>query len=190
MMRALFMVRGVMTTSDTQDMQRICVIGPCGAGKSTFSRMLAARTGLPLYHLDQLYWQENWQKPDPQAWLDTVDTLIARPRWIIDGNYHSTLATRLARADSVVFLDYPRRVYLWRALKRIVLNYGRVRADSAPGCAERFDLEFMLYLWRFARDSRPKTLDALNRFGSGRHVAVFNTPRAAQDYLAALALGS
>lgn len=167
-------------------MQRVCVIGPCGAGKSTFSRALADVTGLPLVHLDQHYWRPGWHAPRPGEWPAQVDELIAGARWIIDGNYHSTMQTRLARADTVIFLDYPRRVYLWRALRRIVLNYGRVRADSAPGCPERFDAAFLVYLWRFRRDSRPKTLDALDRFRSGRQVMVFTRPRAAAEYLARL----
>lgn len=164
-------------------MQRICVIGPCGAGKSTFARALADKTGLPLVHLDQHYWRPGWVEPEPGTWPEQVKELIDADRWIIDGNYHSTMETRLARADTVFFLDYKRRVYLWRAIKRVVTNYGRVRNDSAPDCPERFDWEFMVYLWRFGRDSRPKTIDALGRFRQGRQVIVFSTPREAADYL-------
>lgn len=180
-----------MKQPDKYRMRRVCVIGPCGAGKSTFSRKLAGATGLPLTHLDQVYWRPGWQKPGVGEWPQQVHALISKDRWIIDGNYHSTLDARLARADTVISLDYPRRIYLWRALKRIVLNYGRVRPDSAPGCPERFDLAFLLYLWRFPRDSRPKTLDALDRFRAagdrGRRVYVISNPRMADEFLENLA---
>jgi len=172
-------------------MRRVCVIGPCGSGKSTFSRKLAAVTDLPLIHLDQQYWRPGWQKPAVGQWPKQVHALVSEDSWIIDGNYHSTMETRLARSDTVIFLDYPRRVFLWRALKRIILNYGRVRADSAPGCPERFDLSFLLYLWRFRRISRPKTLDALDRYREagdrGRRVYVLSHPRMADEFLEKLA---
>src|SRR5262245_2440742 len=108
-------------------MQRVLVLGCCGAGKSTVSRRLAAVTGLPLIQLDLLYWRPGWT-PTPAEEMDALVTrLCAGPRWIIDGNYQRSLPLRLPRADTVIWLDYPRRVCMARVLWRMARDYHRVR---------------------------------------------------------------
>jgi adenylate kinase family enzyme len=132
----------------------VLVIGSPGAGKSTLATELAARTGLPLVHLDQEYWRAGWVEPPADEWQAKVETMIARPRWIMDGNYGGTLALRLARADTVIYLDLPAWRCVARVLRRIVGSWGRVRADMAPGCPEQFSWEFVTYTARFRRDKR------------------------------------
>ena len=85
--------------------ERILVLGPCGAGKSTLAAALGERLGLPVIHLDKEYWRAGWVEPPQAEWLGKVEELIARPRWVMDGNYGGTLARRLERADCVVTLD-------------------------------------------------------------------------------------
>lgn len=87
----------------------------------------------------------------------------AGERWIIDGNYGSTLAPRLARADLVLWLDLPTLLCLWRVARRALGGLGRVRADMAPGCPERLDPEFLVYVARFRADGRPRVVAALER---------------------------
>jgi len=142
-------------------MQRVLVIGICGAGKSTFSRALAAKTGLPLVHLDTEFWRPGWEMTPREEWCAKVAELVARERWIIDGSYGSSLDLRLPRADTVVWFDYPRLICLWRASRRVLTTYGRVRPDLAPGCPEQFDLEFLRYIWDFNAKSRPQIVTAL-----------------------------
>ena len=67
-------------------MQRVLVIGISGAGKSTFSRALAARTGLPLIHLDTEFWQPDWKITPREEWRAKVAELITREAWIMDGS--------------------------------------------------------------------------------------------------------
>jgi len=83
---------------------RVLVDGMMGSGKSTFARALAARTGLPLIHLDVHYWKPGWVRPSDDEWRERQRTLLAGEAWIIDGNYNETLALRLERAETVVFL--------------------------------------------------------------------------------------
>jgi len=88
-------------------MQRIVIIGCGGSGKSTLASRLAGLLGLPVQHLDQLYWRPGWvATPDPQ-WRSTVAELCGRPAWIIDGNYGGTMDVRLAAADTIVSWMYP-----------------------------------------------------------------------------------
>ncbi len=137
-------------------MKRVLVIGCCGAGKSTFSRKLREITGLPLYPLDRYYWKPNWVEPDKSEWERVVTRLIARDEWIIDGNYSGTLEMRINRSDTVIWLDFPRLLCLLRALKRIAFSGRNERPDMADGCEERFELEFLQYVWNFRRDKGPK----------------------------------
>lgn len=132
-------------------MRRVLVIGSPGAGKSTLATKLAQRTGLPLFHLDQQYWQAGWVETDKAIWQEKVEEIAARDRWIIDGNYGGTLPPRLERADTVILLDYPTWLCLARVLRRIFSARGRVRLDMAEGCPERLDPAFLLYIARFRR---------------------------------------
>lgn len=165
-------------------MERVAIIGSPGAGKSTLARRLGARTGLPLVHLDAEYWQAGWVETDKAKWLTRVGELIAAPRWIIDGNYGGTMSVRLARSDTVVVLDYPTRLCLWRAFKRIVRLRGKVRPDMAEGCPERFDLEFIRYIATFRRQVRPTIEERLRTFGGA--IVRLTTPTATDQWLAGL----
>jgi len=150
---------------DNQPFRRIAVIGCSGAGKSTLSVMLAAVTGLPVVHLDKEYWQPGWTEPDRKSWNARLADLAARPEWIIDGQYGSSLARRLERADLAIFLDLPTAICLWRIAKRIFGTYGRVRPDMGEGCPEKLDLGFVHFVATFRRLQRPKAVAALDGAG-------------------------
>ena len=133
------------------------VIGPCGAGKSTASHRIAAKLGLPLHHLDQLHWRAGWVEGSKQELLDDLAPILASEHWVIDGNYGSTMVPRLERADTIVYLDFPIVLCLWRAAKRVWKFHGQSRPDMAEGCPERFDGEFFRYIFNWNRDARPRT---------------------------------
>lgn len=100
-------------------MRRVSVIGTTGSGKTTFGRALAARLGVPFVELDALFWEANWTPAADEVFRRRVAEAAAGERWVIDGNY-SRIARDLvwARADTVVWLDLPLRVTLWRILLR------------------------------------------------------------------------
>jgi len=144
--------------------ERILIIGSSGAGKSTLARALARHLDLPLIHLDRHYWQPGWVPMAEASWAAEVERLIALPAWVMDGNYNATMPQRMARADAIVHMDFPRRVCLGRIARRIVTTYGQVREDMAPGCPEQIDWEFLQWVWNFPRRSRPKNLALLQGF--------------------------
>jgi adenylate kinase family enzyme len=164
-------------------MRRVLVIGISGAGKSTFSRALAVRTGLPIIHLDTEFWQPGWKVTPPEHWRAKVASLVAREAWIMDGNYGGTLDLRLPRADAVLWFDFPRLVCLGRAIKRVLTTHGRVRNDLAPGCPEKFDLEFLRYIWDFNAKSRPQIVAQLERHGCHLDPVVFHRDGDAARFL-------
>jgi adenylate kinase family enzyme len=147
-------------------MQRVVILGCSGSGKSTFARALGARTGLPVVHLDAMFWRPKWTPPDPQVFRDAVAEVAARERWITDGIYAGrTFDLRLPRADTVIFLVQPRWLCLIRVIWRCLTDFGRGRPDMAEGCAENLDPEFLKWVWTFERVHRPNIEQKLADFG-------------------------
>lgn len=142
-------------------MRRVAVVGPGGAGKSTFARELGRRLGLPVVHLDEHYWSPAWTPRPDGEWRALQAGLLAGERWIADGNYGATFDLRFARADTVIVLAPPRLRCLARALRRSLLRHGQ--AIQAPGCPERVSVEFLRWIWRYPADSRPRLDAALAR---------------------------
>lgn len=142
-------------------MERVLIIGCPGAGKSTLGRLLADKTGLPLVHLDALFWLPGWKERDKSEFDALVLAELGKPKWIMDGNYGRTLSTRLKYCDTVIFLDYGRFTCLWGVLKRVFIHRGDVRPDMGEGCPERFDWAFLKYVWSFSKTNRDKLLSRI-----------------------------
>jgi adenylate kinase family enzyme len=137
--------------------KRVIIIGPCGSGKSTLAREIAPRMGLPLVHMDQLGWQAGWVETEKAELNTRLAAAVAGETWLIEGNYGSTLLPRLERADTVIYLDFPIRLCLWRLIRRVTSLRGQSRPDMPEGCPERFDLAFFWYVMNWNTGPRPRT---------------------------------
>lgn len=142
-------------------MNRILIIGCPGSGKTTLSKILAEKRKLPLVHLDKIFWNSGWQQKSQEEFDAELAEILDTDCWIIDGNYSRTLPERLEKADMVIHLDYPTRVCIWRVLKRVMTNYGKTRSDMGENCPERFDIEFLKYVWGFRKHYLPKMQSCL-----------------------------
>ena len=127
-------------------MNRIMIIGCCGSGKSTLAQKMHHITSIPLYHLDQYYWQPNWTETPKDEWKIIVEELAEKENWIIDGNYGGTMDIRFEHADTIVYMDYSTIKCLGRVVKRTFKYKGQVRPDMPEGCKERFDFDFLHYV--------------------------------------------
>ncbi|HEY8491749.1 MAG TPA: DNA topology modulation protein [Dehalococcoidia bacterium] len=165
-------------------MRRIAVMGSSGSGKSTLARRLGEILGLPVVHMDALFWRPGWVEAPEEEWRALHDEAVRGDAWVIDGNYSRTLETRLARADTVVFLDLPRWRCLWRVLWRRVRYAGRVRPDIAPGCPEKVDWEFLSWIWRWHAESRPRHLATLGEHAREKDVVILRSPRDVRAFVA------
>jgi adenylate kinase family enzyme len=152
-------------------MERVLVIGSPGAGKSTLAAAIARLTGLPLVHLDRLHWKPGWVESGREEFEAKVRDVVARPRWVIDGNYGGTLPLRLTRADTVIDLDLPRWQCVLGILRRAVQHRGRTRSDMAEGCPEQLNLEFLIYTIRFGGGGRARIEKSLRGY-SGRRITL------------------
>jgi adenylate kinase family enzyme len=139
------------------------ILGSGGAGKTRLALALAERTGLPVVHLDPLFWRPNWEPAPIEEARAAVAAAAEEPRWIMDGNFLGLGIDdpRFRRADTVFFLDVPRLRCLRRILKRRVGSRGSRRPDLPEGCEEGLGREFLLWVWRYPADNRPRVLELL-----------------------------
>jgi adenylate kinase family enzyme len=170
-------------------MKRVLVIGSGGAGKSTFSRRLAEVTGLPLVHLDRLFWKPGWVETDRSKWIEIMAQVLDGERWIIDGNYSGTLEMRLAACDTVIFLDMPRLLCTYRVLKRVVKYKKGSRPDMADGCYEQFDPTFLKFVWTYPERSKPNVLRRLENVRDTKTIITLRSRREVESLLSGLSAG-
>ena len=135
-------------------MERILIIGCSGSGKSRLARKLGQKLGLPVIHLDQLWWTENWQNVTVEEFDSRLAMALNMDRWIIDGNYSRTMGVRLSQCDTVIYLDFSRWACLLGMCQRLLSSRGKTRPDMPvlreemnPATAAH-DLEFMRRMQR------------------------------------------
>ena len=163
-------------------MNRIMVIGCPGSGKSRLSIALHQRTGIPLYHLDMMYWNADRTTVDKAEFRRRLREVLETDEWIIDGNYGSTMEMRLQACDTVIFLDYPVEV----CLDGVRARRGKPRPDMPwiEGENEE-DPEFIDFIRRYREESRPRVLELLRQYRD-REIHVFLDRSAADELLARL----
>jgi adenylate kinase family enzyme len=166
--------------------RRVAVIGSGGAGKSVFARDLAARLGIPVVHLDPLFWRPGWIETPHDEWRAKQQELVAAETWVIEGNHAPTLDVRLRAADTVVMLDRTRAVCMWRVMRRRLTYRRRDRPDRAMGCPEKLNLSFLRWVWSFPAEGKAEVLAAVRDFGAGATFHQLRTQRDVDQFLAAL----
>lgn len=161
-------------------MKKIIVIGCPGSGKSTFSRALHQKTGLPLHHLDMMFWNADKTTVEKHVFLERLSAVLREDTWIIDGNYASTMEVRMATCDTVIFLDYPLDICLAGIRERV----GKPRADM-PWVEDGEDAEFLAFVRDFNREQRPRILELLAAHGD-KTVVILSDRTEADAFLAGL----
>lgn len=145
--------------------ERIVILGPAGAGKTELARTISRRTGLPVVHLDVLFWREGWKPAPHEEARRALAAAVARDSWILDGNFldEADVDERFARADTVVFLDMRRATCFWRLTKRLLRDRRRARSDLPEGATEGFDPPLLRWVWTYRKTDRPRVLELIRR---------------------------
>ena len=166
-------------------MERIMIIGCGGSGKSTLARQLGEKTGLPVVHLDKLFWRPGWVNITREEFDVVHNAAIEEKKWILDGNFDRTMEQRIRRCDTVVYLDFSRMACLLGVMKRILTTYGKVRPDMGDGCPERFDLAFLQWVWNFNKNKREKNYRLLEQYGDKR-IYILKNRKQVKEFLESL----
>ena len=158
-------------------MKRVIVIGCPGSGKSTVSRALHNKTGIPLYHLDMMFWNADKTTVEKSVFLKRLSAVLKKDEWIIDGNYGSTMELRMAACDSVIFLDYSLEV----CLNGIKERRGKPRSDM-PWIENEEDTEFIEFIKSYNEQQKPKVLEVLKKHGD-KNIIIFESREQADAFL-------
>jgi adenylate kinase family enzyme len=137
-------------------------------------------------HLDNLYWKPGWTQSGLEEMRSKVEAVAALDRWVIEGNFTGASGLRFERADTIVWIELPTWLCLWRAFARMLLAFGASRPDLAPGCPERFDLEFYRYIASWNQVTRPKMTRAIAGFAPGARLVRLASDKAKAAFLAGL----
>jgi adenylate kinase family enzyme len=163
---------------------RIAIIGCGGSGKSGLARSLGSLLGITPIHLDGLYYDQDWKTLDKQQFAALQRDLVTAPRWIIDGNYASSLPIRLQAADTVIFLDLPGWTCLWGIAQRRLRHRGGQHKDI--GVYDRITWNFVCYILGYRRQMAPRVRKLIADHACNDEVVVLRSRRAVRDYLAAV----
>ena len=140
-------------------MKKIIVIGSPGSGKSRFSLALSEKLGIPVFHLDLMFWNPDKTTVGREILIERQRAVFEREEWIIDGNYKSTMELRLEACDTVFFLDYPTEVCIEGVRER----RGVPRVDM-PWIEVEEDEEFIEFIKGYREKERPRVMALFEKY--------------------------
>jgi adenylate kinase family enzyme len=175
-------------------MNRIMVMGvSAGVGKSTFARKLGELLEVSVYHLDALYWKPEWKEASLEEFADDQQKIVSLDQWIIEGNYSNTYDIRVQNADTIIYLELPLIVCLYRVFKRWIQNIGKTRPDMGEGCKEKLDFQFLKFICTTYYPRKKKMESRLQAFkgtGSQKNIIKLKNKKEIHSYLETLSHGN
>ncbi|HYK73550.1 MAG TPA: topology modulation protein [Pseudoneobacillus sp.] len=168
-------------------MKKIMVIGiAAGVGKTTFSLQLGKILGINAYHLDSLFWKPGWVESSLEEFTSAQEKIMKLDKWIIEGNYSNTFDSRMEQADTMIYLELPLYICLYRVMKRWVLNFGKTRPDVGEGCIEKIDwpfIKFIITTYGLRKEKMAKRLQAFEEKGHGRKTYTLKSKKEIAQFL-------
>ncbi len=137
---------------------KVQICGYSGSGKSTLAKKIGQYHNIVPLHLDSIHFKDNWEEAANEIFISIIEKEIQKENWIIDGTYFSSCPERYELADIIYFLNFNRFSCFKYAHRRYKTNKGKARDDMAPGCIEKFDLEFSLWLLFGGRTRKRKKM--------------------------------
>ena len=140
-------------------------------------------TGIPVYHLDSLYWKPGWVETEPNKWIEIQRAICDENAWIVDGNYGGTMDIRLMASDTIIFLDINRYKCLYRAIMRSIRSYSKTRPDMALGCKEQFDVNFGKWIWEYPWTRKSKILEKLEKLSTDKSIIILKSDKDVKAFI-------
>ena len=159
---------------------RIIILGCSGSGKSTLAKGLQQRTGLPLFHLDNIWWNADRTHITREEFDSRLQAVLRGDKWIIDGDYSRTYEPRFLACDTVIFLDYSEE----DCMKGITERVGKERPDI-PWTEDRLDPALVELVSSYREENRPKVYALMAKYPD-RQALIFETREQAQRWLSGL----
>lgn len=156
---------------------RIIILGCTGSGKSAFAKQLHECTGLPLYHLDNIWWKKDRTHISRQEFDRKLETILKGEKWIIDGDYSRTYEVRIRSCDTIIFLDYGEE----ECMEGIIDRVGKSRTDI-PWVENQLDPELVEQVKNYRRDNRTAIFSLLKKYPEKKTV-IFRSRSQAHDWL-------
>ena|SRR3989344_8757273 len=163
-------------------MERILIIGLNGSGKSTFANKLGKKLNLEVTHLDKIYYEPGWKHiQTKEEWRQTIAELVFKEKWIIDGQYSSTLDIRMPAADTIIYFDFKKLFCLYRIVKRI---FDRSQPfDKAEGNFNRLSWDLIKKVVRFPKKY---VLERIRPYENTKKIFIVKNNKEAEELLAKL----
>ena len=147
---------------------------------------LSEKLDIPVVHLDAIYWKPGWISSQKEEWEEKQRQALSGDKWIVDGNYISSIHLRLEQCDTVIFLNFSKYLCLYNVLKRYFQYRGKTRPDLNSDCPERIDFEFLQWIWNFPRYNTPEILDILAKQPENLNIYVLESPKEINSFLTSL----
>jgi adenylate kinase family enzyme len=149
-------------------MQRVVIFGPGGSGKTTAGRRLSAITGVPFVELDKNFWDAQLRPMQRHEWIESQRILLAEDSWILDGDLgpHDAPEVRITAADTIIVLDLPRWLCLWRSVRR-----------------SKEQMDYWRWVWSWRRNYKPQLMAMIERQGSCAEVHVLASQKDVESFL-------
>lgn len=165
-------------------MRKIMIIGVAsGVGKSTFAKKVGEHLNIPVYHLDTLYWKPNWVETSIEEFRQKQEEIVLKKEWIIEGNYTGTFDIRIPHADTIIYLELPLLVCLYRVVKRRIENHGKTRSDMTVGCPEKIDWPFIKFILTTYYPRRRKMAERFELYRRDKKVMVLKSKNEIKAFL-------
>lgn len=154
-------------------MNRVCIIGGSGTGKTTLANNLGKDLNLPIYHIDGIHHLKNWEIRNKEERDKIILEKINEEKWIMDGTYHSTLKSRLEKSDYIIYLDYSTIAQIKGVLGRFIKNHGKEKPEI-PGCEEKMSWKFFWWVVNWRKNKRQFIIENLQEINNDK-IQIFKT---------------
>ena len=157
--------------------KKIIVLGCSGSGKSTFSKKLHSITGLPLIHLDNIWWKPDRTHISREDFDRELDSIFRGDEWILDGDYSRTYEVRFKACDTVFFFDFGYE----ECIKGITERVGKKRTDI-PWVEQELDPALVELVQRYSEENRPVIYSLIEKYPD-KYKFIFHSRAEAAEWL-------